>query len=192
MALYTNPITADSKIGQDAQVNRVAIPPDNQEIQRRRDLVRTLFNDFWRASDDKPASFASFCEFDRGADHLDQAETYLNERLSACGEFWRLDAKTRAMLGLPLGAGQAVRCEKRLFHARQRADWQHLAECGELSCRRTERRFARFGLIRPRIGGSARRDGSDVSAANHPRRHAIRSTSGRRIEVEGGTGQPWV
>jgi hypothetical protein len=24
-----------------------------------------------------------------------------NERLTACGEFWQLDAKTRAMLGLP-------------------------------------------------------------------------------------------
>jgi hypothetical protein len=92
MALYADPITADSKIGQDDQVNRVVIPPNNQEIQRRRDLVRTLFNDFWSASDDKPTSFA---------DRLDQAETYLNERLSACGELWKLDAKTRAMLGLP-------------------------------------------------------------------------------------------
>ena len=90
MALYTDPIT--STIGLDAQVNRDAIPPDNQEIQRRRDLVRILFNDFWSVSDDKPASFA---------DRLDQAETYLNERLIACGEFWRLDANTRAMLGLP-------------------------------------------------------------------------------------------
>src|ERR1700694_2648795 len=43
-ATFTTPITADAKIGQDAQVNRVAsIPPDQQEIQRRRELVRMLF-----------------------------------------------------------------------------------------------------------------------------------------------------
>jgi hypothetical protein len=30
-----------------------------------------------------------------------QAEAYLNERLTACGESWRLDANTRKMLGLP-------------------------------------------------------------------------------------------
>jgi hypothetical protein len=34
-------------------------------------------------------------------ERLDQAEDYVNERLTACGEFWRLDANTRAMLGLP-------------------------------------------------------------------------------------------
>lgn len=90
--LYTGPTTADPKIGQSAQVNGAAISPDDQEIQRRRDLVRTLFNDFWSASDNKPASFA---------DRLDQAETYLNERLTASGEVWRLDGKTRVMLGLP-------------------------------------------------------------------------------------------
>ena len=90
--LYTGPAAANSKIGQGAQVNGAAISPDDQEIQRRRDLVRTLFNDFWSASDNKPASFA---------DRLDQAETYLNERLTASGEVWRLDGKTRVMLGLP-------------------------------------------------------------------------------------------
>jgi hypothetical protein len=92
MAIYTDPITADSKICQHDRVNRVAILPDNQEIQRRRDLVRALFNDFWSAFDEKPESFA---------DRLNQAETYLNERLIACGELWKLDATTRAMLGLP-------------------------------------------------------------------------------------------
>jgi hypothetical protein len=65
---------------------------DQQEIQRRRDLVRILFNDFWSGSDNRPTSFV---------DRLDQAETYLNERLTACGEFWQLDATTRKMLGLP-------------------------------------------------------------------------------------------
>ena len=85
------PVTDDA-IGQ-AQVKRViSIQPDQQEIQRRRELVRTLFNDFWSARDEKPGTFA---------DRLDQAESYLNERLAACGECWQLDAKTRKMLGLP-------------------------------------------------------------------------------------------
>jgi len=65
------------------------------EIQRRRDLVRTLFNDFWSGSDDKPAGFA---------DRLNQAENYINNRLTACGEFWQLDAKIRLMLSLPPGS----------------------------------------------------------------------------------------
>ena len=65
---------------------------DQEEIQRRRDLVRVLFNDFWRGAHDKPAAFV---------DRLDQAEDYLNERLAANGEIWRLDTETRAMLSLP-------------------------------------------------------------------------------------------
>jgi hypothetical protein len=44
------------------------------------------------SSHDKPAAFV---------DRLDQAESYLNERLTACGEFWQLDATTRKMLSLP-------------------------------------------------------------------------------------------
>ncbi|MGC2076846.1 MAG: hypothetical protein WA728_12575 [Xanthobacteraceae bacterium] len=88
--------TADLKVSSDAQISPVAhIVPDQQEIQRRRDLVRALFNDFWSGSDDKPAGFA---------DRLNQAENYINERLAACGEFWQLDAKTRAMLSLPPGS----------------------------------------------------------------------------------------
>jgi hypothetical protein len=66
--------------------------PDQQEIERRRNLVRTLFNDFWSGADNKPAAFL---------ERLDQAEDYLNARLAANREFWRLDANTRAMLGLP-------------------------------------------------------------------------------------------
>jgi hypothetical protein len=86
-------VAADARIGQDGQVTGVAsISPDQQEIQRRRELVRALFNDFWSGRDDKPAAFA---------DRLDQAEIYLNDRLTACGEFWQLDAKTRKLLGLP-------------------------------------------------------------------------------------------
>jgi hypothetical protein len=76
----------------DAKVGVVPVPPDQPEIQRRRELVRTLFNDFWSGCDDKPAAFV---------DRLNQAEMYLNERLTASGERWQLDAKTRQMLGLP-------------------------------------------------------------------------------------------
>jgi hypothetical protein len=65
---------------------------DEQEIERRRTLVRMLFNDFWRGEDQKPASFTA---------RLDQAEAHLNERLAANRETWRLDAATRAMLSLP-------------------------------------------------------------------------------------------
>ncbi len=92
-ATFTTPVTADGKIGQDVQVSCVVpIRPDQQEIQRRLELVRAMFNDFWSGCDDKPAAFV---------DRLDQAEPYLNERLTACGEFWQLDATTRKMLSLP-------------------------------------------------------------------------------------------
>jgi hypothetical protein len=89
----TVPVTADVMVDSDAQTNRAApIVLDDQEIQRRRDLVRVFFNDFWSGSDDRPAAFV---------DRLDQAESYVNERLTVGGEFWRLDAETRPMLGLP-------------------------------------------------------------------------------------------
>jgi hypothetical protein len=92
-ATFTTPVTADGKIGQDVQVSCVVpIRPDQQEIQRRLELVRAMFNDFWSGCDDKPAAFV---------DRLDQAEPYLNERLTAYGEFWQLDATTRKMLSLP-------------------------------------------------------------------------------------------
>jgi hypothetical protein len=66
---------------------------DQQEINRRRDLVRGWFNDFWSGRDDKPASFV---------DRLDEAENYINDRLSASGEDWQLDAEARVMLSLPI------------------------------------------------------------------------------------------
>ena len=76
---FTAPITADVTVDLDAQTNRAAhIVLDDQEIQRRRDLVRMLFNDFWNAAYEKPAAFV---------ERLDQAEDYLNERLAASGEF---------------------------------------------------------------------------------------------------------
>jgi murein L,D-transpeptidase YcbB/YkuD len=67
------------KVGPDAP-----IALDQEEIQRRRNLVRTLFNDFWNGAYEKPVAFV---------DRLAQAEDYLNECLAASGEFWRLDAK---------------------------------------------------------------------------------------------------
>jgi hypothetical protein len=56
-----------------------------------------LFNDFWSGTHDKLAAFVK---------RLDQTEDYLNERLTANGEVWRLDAKTRIMLGLPPRSSQ--------------------------------------------------------------------------------------
>jgi len=85
--------TAEMEFGQAGQVSVIStISPDQQEIQRRRELVRALFNDFWNGGGDKPVTFV---------DRLNQAETYLNERLTARGEPWQLDARTRKMLGLP-------------------------------------------------------------------------------------------
>jgi hypothetical protein len=83
----TVPITAEVKVDPDA-----LIALDQEEIQRRRNLVRMLFNDFWSGAHDKPAAFV---------ERLNQAEDYVNERLAASGEFWQLDAKTRVMLDLP-------------------------------------------------------------------------------------------
>jgi hypothetical protein len=85
--------TAGVKVDIDAQIDSTASTVlDQEEIQRRRDLVRTLFNDFWSEAHDKPTAFV---------ERLDQAEDYLNERLAETGEFWQLDAKTRVTLGLP-------------------------------------------------------------------------------------------
>jgi hypothetical protein len=66
--------------------------PNSQEIDRRRAIVRKFFNDYWASIDDKPASFAA---------RLDGAEGYINERVAAGGEAWRLDPATRKQLGLP-------------------------------------------------------------------------------------------
>ena len=90
---FTVPITADVKVDTDAPIDSAAATVlDQEEIQRRRDLVRTLFNDFWNGAYEKPAAFV---------ERLNQAEDYLNERLTANGEVWRFDATTRALLGLP-------------------------------------------------------------------------------------------
>lgn len=89
----TPEIPADAKVEAQAGISIVARNElDRQEIERRRNLVRTLFNDFWTGEDKKPASFTS---------RLDQAEDYMNKRLAANGEAWRLDTETRVILGLP-------------------------------------------------------------------------------------------
>jgi hypothetical protein len=67
-------------------------PPSPEEIDRQRAVVRAFFNDYWSSVEDKPASFA---------ERLDGAEAYINERVAAGGEAWRLDPATRKLLGLP-------------------------------------------------------------------------------------------
>jgi hypothetical protein len=75
---FTVPITTGVKVDTDAQIDSAAaIVLDQEEIQRRRGLVRTLFNDFWSGAHDKPTTFV---------ERLDQAEDYLNERLAETGE----------------------------------------------------------------------------------------------------------
>jgi hypothetical protein len=88
----TVPPAASAKVHPAKADMVVRIALDQDEIERRRNLVRTLFNDYWRGAQEKPAAFS---------ERLDQAENYLNERLAANGEIWRLDASTRALLGLP-------------------------------------------------------------------------------------------
>jgi len=92
-AAASSPLAADVNVDSGPETNAVAhFVPDQQEIERRRNLVRIFFNDFWRGASDKPAAFV---------ERFDQAEDYLNERLAANRELWRVDAKTRLMLGLP-------------------------------------------------------------------------------------------
>jgi hypothetical protein len=87
------PFAADVNVDSGLEIKTVENSvPDQQEIERRRNLVRMFFNDYWREVSDKPAAFV---------ERLDQAEDYLNERLAANRELWRVDAKTRLMLGLP-------------------------------------------------------------------------------------------
>jgi hypothetical protein len=81
---------ADVNVDMQPEIHAVARSvPDQQEIERRRNLVRIFFNDFWSEASNKPAAFV---------ERLDQAEGYLNDRLAANGEGWRLDAKTRHWL----------------------------------------------------------------------------------------------
>src|SRR5262249_39806061 len=60
--------------------------PNQQEIERRREIVQQFFNDFWVSAEDKPGTFA---------ERLNRAEGRINERLAARGETWQLDAASR-------------------------------------------------------------------------------------------------
>jgi hypothetical protein len=62
------------------------------DFERRREIVRHFFNDFWTSTDDNPRTFA---------ERLNRAEDHINERLAARAEGWQLDATTRKQLGLP-------------------------------------------------------------------------------------------
>jgi hypothetical protein len=42
--------------------------PNKQEIERRREIVRHFFNDFWMSTDDKPRTFAE--RLNRAEDHI--------------------------------------------------------------------------------------------------------------------------
>jgi len=85
---------ADSAaVGDESQIGTTSEASLNQqEIARRREIVRHFFNDFWTSTDDKPRTFA---------ERLNRAEDHINERLAARGERWQLDATTRKQLGLP-------------------------------------------------------------------------------------------
>src|SRR5258708_23171667 len=61
------------------------------DFERRREIVRHFFNDFWTSTDDNPRTFA---------ERLNRAEDHINERLAARAEGWQLDATTGKQLGL--------------------------------------------------------------------------------------------
>jgi len=83
---------ADSvAVGGESQISiKIGTSPNQQEIERRRNIVRQFFNDFWMSSDDKPGTFA---------ERLNRAEDHINERLAARGETWQLDARMRSPSG---------------------------------------------------------------------------------------------
>jgi hypothetical protein len=85
---------ADSiAVGDERQIGVTSEASANQqEIARRREIVRQFFNDFWVCTEDKPRTFA---------ERLNRAEGHINERLAARGETWQLDAASRKQLGLP-------------------------------------------------------------------------------------------
>jgi hypothetical protein len=89
---FTVSVTAEVKVDIYRPIDNASTALVQEEIQRRRDLVRILFNDFWSGDYEKPATFV---------ERLDQAEDYVNERLAETGELWQLDPKTRGTLGLP-------------------------------------------------------------------------------------------
>ena len=78
-------------------------PLNQQEIERRREIVRRFFNDFWKSSDDKPATFAErlnretrMCRFPasgssweslaRGGVPMDNSRRWQRAALEECSE----------------------------------------------------------------------------------------------------------
>ena len=51
---------ADSvAVGDESQISiKTGASPNQQEIERRREVVRQLFNDFWVSAEDKPGTFS--------------------------------------------------------------------------------------------------------------------------------------
>ena len=58
---------ADSvAVGDESQISITSEAlPNQQEIERRREIVRQLFNDFWVSAEDKPGTFAEPPKSDR-------------------------------------------------------------------------------------------------------------------------------
>jgi len=55
---FAAPLTASVNDDRDSGIKGLTPSiPDKQEIERRRDLVRTLFNDFWSGAYEKPVAF---------------------------------------------------------------------------------------------------------------------------------------
>jgi hypothetical protein len=98
-ALRAGRPVAPSTVSNDQLRTNIGFLPDEQEIQRRRSVVREFFADFWNGTSDKPTTFA---------ERLNAAEGYINERLADRGEEWRLDAATRKQLGLPASSSGLV------------------------------------------------------------------------------------
>ena len=61
-------------VGDKSQISiKTGASPNQQEIERRGEIVRQFFNDFWTSTDDKPRTFA---------ERLNRAEGRINERLA--------------------------------------------------------------------------------------------------------------
>jgi hypothetical protein len=61
-------------VGDKSQISiKTGASPNRQEIERRGEIVRQFFNDFWVSAEDKPGTFA---------ERLNRAEGHINERLA--------------------------------------------------------------------------------------------------------------
>jgi hypothetical protein len=55
--------------------------PNKQEIERRREIVRQFFNDFWMRTDDKPTTFAE--RLNRAEDHHQRTSGCVRREMAA-------------------------------------------------------------------------------------------------------------